>query len=96
MGTLQYCSGSIPSLLKHRVVDSSTSSSSEKRLESGPGFSRVVMAGSDSDNFSKPKIATGSSGYVLEDVPHLSDYIPDLPVRRRFSVSLLINSAVIN
>jgi 6-phosphofructokinase 1 len=79
MGTLQYCSGSIPSLLKHRVVDSSTSSSSEKRLESGPGFSRVVMAGSDSDNFSKPKIETGSTGYVLEDVPHLSDYIPDLP-----------------
>lgn len=26
------------------------------------------------------KIVTGDEGYVLEDVPHLSDYIPDLPV----------------
>ncbi|EXB24699.1 6-phosphofructokinase 3 [Morus notabilis] len=25
------------------------------------------------------KIVTGEAGYVLEDVPHLSDYIPDLP-----------------
>lgn len=32
---------------------------------------------------SKPKIIRGSAGYVLEDVPHLSDYIPELPVRRR-------------
>jgi hypothetical protein len=40
---------------------------------------------------SKPKIVRGAAGYVLEDVPHLSDYIPDLPVRRRshsFSNSL--------
>ncbi|KAK9282349.1 hypothetical protein L1049_005266 [Liquidambar formosana] len=28
---------------------------------------------------SDPKIATGPAGYVLEDVPHLSDFIPDLP-----------------
>ncbi|XP_015899502.2 ATP-dependent 6-phosphofructokinase 3 [Ziziphus jujuba] len=27
----------------------------------------------------QPKILTGEAGYVLEDVPHLSDYIPDLP-----------------
>ncbi|KAL4567787.1 hypothetical protein LXL04_023381 [Taraxacum kok-saghyz] len=25
------------------------------------------------------KVETGDAGYVLEDVPHLSDYIPDLP-----------------
>ncbi|KAM1513329.1 hypothetical protein COP2_025527 [Malus domestica] len=31
-----------------------------------------------SDN-REPKIATGPCGYVLEDVPHLVDYIPDLP-----------------
>nr|XP_028952916.1 ATP-dependent 6-phosphofructokinase 6-like isoform X1 [Malus domestica] len=31
-----------------------------------------------SDN-SEPKTATGPCGYVLEDVPHLVDYIPDLP-----------------
>ena len=29
---------------------------------------------------SEPKIVTGSAGYVLEDVPHLSDYIADVPV----------------
>ncbi|KAK4838291.1 hypothetical protein QYF36_012645 [Acer negundo] len=33
----------------------------------------------DSDN-SERKIVTGDAGYVLEDVPHLSDYIPDLPI----------------
>lgn len=26
------------------------------------------------------KIVTGDVGYVLEDVPHLTDYLPDLPV----------------
>ncbi|XP_020215856.1 ATP-dependent 6-phosphofructokinase 3 isoform X2 [Cajanus cajan] len=29
---------------------------------------------------SKPKIVRGSAGYVLEDVPHMADYIPDLPI----------------
>lgn len=38
----------------------------------------------EASNGYKRKIVTGSAGYVLEDVPHLSDYIPDLPVRRRF------------
>ncbi|KAF5803451.1 putative 6-phosphofructokinase [Helianthus annuus] len=28
------------------------------------------------------KIETGEAGYVLEDVPHLTDYIPDLPICR--------------
>ncbi|KAM2704130.1 hypothetical protein EV1_033494 [Malus domestica] len=28
---------------------------------------------------SEPKIATSLGGYVLEDVPHLVDYIPDVP-----------------
>jgi hypothetical protein len=27
------------------------------------------------------KISTGSGGAVLEDVPHLTDWLPDLPVR---------------
>jgi len=41
---------------------------------------------------SKPKIVRGSAGYILEDVPHLTDYIPDLPVcppRRRSNNSSL-------
>ncbi|GMI92712.1 phosphofructokinase 3 [Hibiscus trionum] len=40
---------------------------------------RRVMDSSTSPEFSKPKIVIGPGGYVLEDVPHLSDYIPDLP-----------------
>ncbi|XP_002309230.3 ATP-dependent 6-phosphofructokinase 3 [Populus trichocarpa] len=31
-----------------------------------------------SNDVSKPKIITGDFGYVLEDVPHFTDYIPDL------------------
>lgn len=31
------------------------------------------------------KVVNGDAGYVLEDVPHLTDYIPDLPVRISFS-----------
>ncbi|TXG68796.1 hypothetical protein EZV62_003731 [Acer yangbiense] len=38
--------------------------------------SRVNMV--DIENYER-KIVTGDAGYVLEDVPHLSDYIPDLP-----------------
>lgn len=30
------------------------------------------------------KVEKGEYGYVLEDVPHLSDYIPDLPVSLSF------------
>ncbi|XVE70531.1 hypothetical protein DITRI_Ditri10aG0079500 [Diplodiscus trichospermus] len=43
---------------------------------------RATMASSASaasPEVSKPKIVTGPGGYVLEDVPHLSDYIPNLP-----------------
>ncbi|KAE9587914.1 hypothetical protein Lal_00003095 [Lupinus albus] len=28
---------------------------------------------------SKPKLVSGTAGYVLHDVPHLSDYLPNLP-----------------
>ena len=31
-------------------------------------------------NDTKMKLVPGSAGYVLEDVPHLTDYLPDLPV----------------
>ncbi|XVF49071.1 hypothetical protein PTKIN_Ptkin03bG0239600 [Pterospermum kingtungense] len=40
---------------------------------------RASMASSALPEISKPKIVTGPGGYVLEDVPHLSDYIADLP-----------------
>ncbi|OMO67379.1 hypothetical protein CCACVL1_20567 [Corchorus capsularis] len=34
---------------------------------------------SPSPAISQPKVVTGPGGYILEDVPHLSDYIADLP-----------------
>lgn len=34
------------------------------------------------------KLVEGPAGYVLEDLPHLSDYIHDLPVLLPFSISI--------
>ena len=39
----------------------------------------------------EPKIVSGEAGYVLEDVPHFTDYIPDLPVRISLSLSLSLS-----
>lgn len=33
----------------------------------------------ESNGISEQKIIIGDSGYILQDVPHLTDYIPDLP-----------------
>ncbi|CAB4272478.1 unnamed protein product [Prunus armeniaca] len=52
---------------------SSSSSSSSSPRENGFGDTMAIS------NNSEPKIVTGEGGYVLEDVPHLVDYIPDLP-----------------
>ncbi|XP_057768391.1 ATP-dependent 6-phosphofructokinase 1-like isoform X2 [Salvia miltiorrhiza] len=46
---------------------------------SGNGFSKLLPSMGLEINNSKPKILTGEFGYTLEDVPHLSDYIPHLP-----------------
>ncbi|KAA8534904.1 hypothetical protein F0562_029880 [Nyssa sinensis] len=71
-------SSSAISALKLRNSDHSNSKSAT--TNSSNGFvsfsSRSVMGPSGK---SQPKIVTGDAGYVLEDVPHLSDYIPDLP-----------------
>jgi hypothetical protein len=32
------------------------------------------------DGAAAVKQVSGEAGYVLEDVPHVSDYLPDLPV----------------
>ena len=32
------------------------------------------------DGAAAVKLESGEAGYVLEDVPHVSDYLPDLPV----------------
>ncbi|XP_042001529.1 ATP-dependent 6-phosphofructokinase 1-like [Salvia splendens] len=44
---------------------------------SGNAFSKLPSMGLEIN--SKPKILTGDFGYTLEDVPHLSDFIPHLP-----------------
>lgn len=41
------------------------------------------------DGKSQLKIVTGEAGFVLEDVPHLSDYIQDLPVLLFLPLALL-------
>ena len=36
--------------------------------------------GGGEENGVMMKVVTGPGGYILQDVPHLTDYIPDLPV----------------
>ncbi|GLT98621.1 hypothetical protein SLE2022_161190 [Rubroshorea leprosula] len=46
------------------------------------GSTKAMMAGASTPNntkSNKPKVVTGPGGYILEDVPHLADYIDDLP-----------------
>ncbi|GKV11829.1 hypothetical protein SLEP1_g23048 [Rubroshorea leprosula] len=46
------------------------------------GSTKAIMAGTSTPNntkSNKPKVVTGPGGYILEDVPHLADYIDDLP-----------------
>ena len=52
----------------------------------------ISISNSNSNSSSKPKIVTGSAGYVLEDVPHLTDYIPHLPVRPLFSYFIFLGA----
>lgn len=54
------------------------------------GMSRLESAKRKIKNTEKmkPKIVIGDGGYVLEDVPHLSDYIPDLHVPLSLSLSI--------
>lgn len=56
---------------------------------------KVVSSEAVEMGLTEPKVVSGPSGYVLEDVPHLSDYIPDLPVRRRFTSLLFSNATVL-
>ncbi|XP_014516082.1 ATP-dependent 6-phosphofructokinase 3 isoform X1 [Vigna radiata var. radiata] len=47
------------------------------KLGSEPARSRSRAAMASPAN-SDPKVVTGAAGYILEDVPHLTDYIPNL------------------
>ncbi|XWS17353.1 hypothetical protein CRYUN_Cryun33cG0060200 [Craigia yunnanensis] len=55
------------------------SSSCCSKIESSTRGVMASSASAASPEISKPKIVTGPGGYVLEDVPHLADYIADLP-----------------
>lgn len=47
------------------------------------------MSGLPNDN--QIKLITGDGGYVLEDVPHLTDYIDDLPVWLSIYLSIYLS-----
>ncbi|KAJ6838913.1 ATP-dependent 6-phosphofructokinase 6-like isoform X1 [Iris pallida] len=76
------------------VTDSTTSAASSSLLLRGSLSSVKISSSSCSSTCSSPrrrstpmgsegkldpKIVTSDAGYILEDVPHLTDYIPDLP-----------------
>lgn len=60
------------------------------KLSSEPARSPSRAAAMASPANTDPKVVTGTAGYVLEDVPHLTDYFPNLPVRRRFHRSHIL------
>ncbi|KAJ6818011.1 ATP-dependent 6-phosphofructokinase 6-like isoform X1 [Iris pallida] len=54
-----------------------TPASSPSSRNGGDSRRRSSTMGSESKL--NPKIVTGDTGYLLEDVPHLTDYVPNLP-----------------
>ncbi|KAK1290581.1 6-phosphofructokinase 3 [Acorus calamus] len=63
-----------PQIDPNLVLKSSLSASAVKAPVRVPSPARMGF-----DGKSQPKIVEGEGGYVLEDVPHLTDYLPDLP-----------------
>ncbi|RWW51989.1 hypothetical protein BHE74_00041639, partial [Ensete ventricosum] len=61
-----------------RVRTPSLSSAAPNPSPRSPALSSPPVTGSEAR--SAVKIVKGEFGYVLEDVPHLTDYLPDLPV----------------
>uniref|UniRef100_A0A5B7AHP2 ATP-dependent 6-phosphofructokinase n=1 Tax=Davidia involucrata TaxID=16924 RepID=A0A5B7AHP2_DAVIN len=72
-----YSSSSISALKLHSFDHSNSKSVNSNSRNGFVRFSSQSAMGPSGN--SQPKIVTGDAGYVLEDVPHLSDYIPDLP-----------------
>ncbi|XP_058206676.1 ATP-dependent 6-phosphofructokinase 3-like [Rhododendron vialii] len=77
MGSLCNTSSPVPALKFRGGLDRCGNPNSSVGSNSNNGSVQLPM-GSFPGN-SQPKIVTGEAGYVLEDVPHLIDYIPDLP-----------------
>lgn len=68
------------SLLRDRTPRSPERASRRAALPSS-GASRVLrLEPMNSTSNLRCKVITGDAGYVLEDVPHLSDYIPGISV----------------
>lgn len=84
MNSVHASSSATISLKPPRNSDSNSFSGSRNwdTSSSGSGFKVGSFSRSLMEN--KPhKVVVGDAGYVLEDVPHFSDYIPHLPVRCR-------------
>ena len=64
------------SALKLRGLDRCNTISKSVGSNSTNGFVELMGTSGDAPR----KIVTGDAGYVLEDVPHLTDYVADLPV----------------
>lgn len=75
---------------KFRCFDPPTSKppTANHRHCSRPNGTMDPAGGVASPPVADRKIVNGDDGYVLEDVPHLSDYIPDLLVTASRSDSL--------
>lgn len=58
--------------------------------DSYPNLRSLVSSSAPDDSVSS-KIVEGESGYVLEDVPHFTDYLPDMPVSSFISVYFFAN-----
>ncbi|CAN1337996.1 ATP-dependent 6-phosphofructokinase 3 [Linum perenne] len=56
-----------------------TSGSTSTSAASATSNGSASVGGGGGNGLFKPKIIDGDYGYVLEDVPHLTDYLPHLP-----------------
>jgi 6-phosphofructokinase 1 len=65
----------IDSILKGSLIFRSITNKNQKQ----ENFSKLGSEAVKKMGLTEPKVVTGPGGYVLEDVPHLSDYIPNLP-----------------
>jgi hypothetical protein len=54
--------------------------------DSYPNLRAMASAANLSDEAASSKTVEGEYGYILEDVPHFTDYLPDLPVSSSISV----------
>lgn len=74
---------------KFRCFDPSSAIENRNHSVTVRSIGVVPSDGSDSAK-QQQKIIRGECGYVLEDVPHLTDYLPDLRVTLLFFVSLFL------